>query len=94
MPSEVSARVLRRMHQSIEGCVVEARGQRRDEHPTSLTDIHLAFTFCGPALEAAAVERAIGLAETQFCPVWAMLERSTRITSSFEIAASRERLAT
>ncbi len=79
--------LLRRMHQPVEGCSVEARGRRRDEHPTVVTDIHLAFTFRGAALDESAVARAIELAENQFCPVWAMLKGGTRITSSFQIVA-------
>ena len=86
--------ILRRMHQPIEGCTVEASGQRRDEHPTLLTDIHLTFTLRGPALDPTVVARAISLAETEYCPVWAMLEGGTRITSCFEIAGSGQPLAT
>ncbi len=79
--------ILRRMNQPVVGCRVEARGQRRDEHPTVVTDVHLEFSFPGAALDAAAVERAISIAEKQVCPVWAMLKGTTRITSSFQIVA-------
>ena len=77
--------ILRRLNQRVLGCRVEARGERRDEHPTVVTDVHLEFTFSGAALDAAAVERAISIAEKQICPVWAMLKGSTRITSSYRI---------
>lgn len=79
--------ILRRMHQAVEGCQVEARGQRRDEHPTVITAIHLEFTFAGSGLDPAMVERAIEVAKTQFCPVWAMLKGETAITRSFNIVA-------
>lgn len=35
--------LLRRMEQPLEGLEVRARGQRRDEHPTVLTEIALEF---------------------------------------------------
>jgi putative redox protein len=76
--------LLRRMQQTVEGFAVEARGQRRDEHPTVLTDIELIFTLRGAGLDRTAVHRAISLAESQYCPVWAMLRGGTRITTSVE----------
>lgn len=77
--------LLRRMRQQVEGCTVEARGQRRDEHPTVLTDIELKFIFSGRGLDPAAVQRAIEMGEAQYCPVWAMLKGNTRISAEFEI---------
>jgi putative redox protein len=84
-----TAFILRQMRQPVTGITVEARGQRRDEHPTILTDIELKFTFTGGGLDPAAVQRAVGLAENQYCPVWAMLKGgSTRITAIVEIVES------
>ncbi len=80
--------ILRQMRQPVSGLTVEARGQRQDEHPTVLTDIELKFTFQGDGLDRAAIQRAISLGETKFCPVWAMLKGSTRITAGFEIVES------
>ena len=77
--------LLRRMRQPVAGCTVEARGQRRDEHPTVLTDIQLKFTFRGQGLDPAAIQRAIELGEAQYCPVWAMLKGGTRIKAAFEV---------
>lgn len=80
--------LLRRMRLGVEGCTVEARGVRRDEHPTLLTDIHLAFTLRGCGIQATDVRRAIDLAEQQYCPVWAMLKGATRITTSIDVVES------
>jgi putative redox protein len=86
-----TAFILRQMRQPVTGITVEARGQRRDEHPTILTDIELKFTFTGNGLEPAAVQRAIGMAENQYCPVWAMLKGGpTRITAAVEIVEAAE----
>lgn len=78
--------VLRRMQQPVEGLEVRARGQRRDEHPTVLTEIALEFEVRGAGVAAEAVERALKIAEDQLCPVWAMLKPGTPITASFVIA--------
>jgi len=77
--------LLNRMRQPVEGCTIEAVGKRRDEHPTVLTEIHVKFTVRGNGLDRATVDRAIELAESKYCPVWAMLKGGTRITRSVEI---------
>lgn len=76
--------ILRRSGHQFDGLAVTARGQRRLEHPTVFTEIALEFAFRG-SLDSAAVERAIGQAETRVCPVWAMLKSSTPITTSISI---------
>ena len=82
--------ILPQMRQPVTGVTVEARGQRRDEHPIVLTDIELRFTFRGQRLDLAAVHRAISMAESKYCPVWAMLKGETNITSSVEIVETTE----
>ncbi len=77
--------VLGRMKQTVTGLQVTARGQRRDEHPTVLTEIALEFSLSGAGLDAGSVARALAIAEEQLCPVWAMLKGSTPVTASFNI---------
>jgi putative redox protein len=76
--------LLRRDGQPVERVEVEARGQRRDEHPTVMTSIDLAFTVHGD-VDPARVEHALRLSEAQICPVWAMLKAGTPVSSSFTI---------
>ena len=80
------AALLRRDGQPVERVEVSARGQRRDEHPTVITTIDLAFTVYGE-VEPSRVEHALRLSEAQICPVWAMLKAGTPVTSSFTIVA-------
>lgn len=87
------ALVLRRMEQPLEGLVVHARGQRRDQHPTVLTDIDLEFVVSGPEVAGASVERALKIAEEQLCPVWAMLSGSATIRSRFRMSDARADIA-
>jgi putative redox protein len=72
--------LLRRMEKTVASLEVQAVGQRRDEHPTVLTDIELRFSLKGDGLDAPSVEKAIALSETHYCPVWAMLKPSVAIT--------------
>lgn len=79
------AALLRRDGQPVERVEVQARGRRRDEHPTVITDIDLAFTVYGD-VDPARVEHALRLSEGQICPVWAMLKTGTPISSTFTVA--------
>ncbi|HEY5387105.1 MAG TPA: OsmC family protein [Thermoleophilia bacterium] len=79
--------LLRKMRQPLEAVEVEARGTRRDEHPTVITDIALDFTIRGSGVEPAAVEKALAISEAQVCPVWAMLKGATPITATYKVEA-------
>ena len=77
--------LLDRMKQPVTGLTVEARGKRRDEHPTLLTEISLEFVISGAGTAADKVAQALKTAEEQLCPVWAMLKDGTKISTSFRI---------
>jgi putative redox protein len=77
--------VLERMKQPVTGLVVEARGARRDEHPTVITDISLEFLISGADVAPEKVAQALKVAEEQLCPVWAMLKSGTAISTGFHI---------
>ena len=79
------ALVLKGMKQPFAGLEVDARAERSDQHPTVLTHIALVFTVRGPEVEPEAVQRAITVAETQLCPVWAMLKPCTPIKASYRL---------
>src|SRR5579872_668286 len=66
------AMILKKMQQPLLGLEVEARGVRKTEHPTLLTDISLEFTVQG-GVDPAAVAHALKLSEERLCPVWNML---------------------
>ena len=80
----VVASLLARLHQPVVGVEVDARGERRDEHPTVFTKIALDFVVRGAGVDPAAVERAIAHAD-RLCPVLAMLKPGTPVTTSFRI---------
>jgi putative redox protein len=78
--------LLKRGGHQFDTLTVTARGQRRSEHPTIFTDIALEFAFRG-AVDRAAVDRAIGQAETRVCPVWTMLKSSTPVRTTVHVGA-------
>ncbi len=75
----------RKMGARLQSLEVEATAQRREEHPTVLTEIELAYRLQGEGLDSELVQRALGIAEDQLCPVLAMLRPGTKITSSWRI---------
>ena len=81
--------ILKKMQQPVEILQVEARGTRRTEHPTLLTDIELEFTV-NRGVDQAAMARALQLSEERLCPVWNMLKASTPIKASFHMQPDNE----
>lgn len=75
----------RRMNARLDSIEVEAKAERRSEHPTILTDIELLYRLRGEDLTAETVERALRMAEDTLCPVYAMLKPGTRISSSWQL---------
>jgi putative redox protein len=73
------------MGQTVDGLEVTARGTRRDQHPTVLTQISLEFEVRGSGIAPEMVEHALRVAEDQLCPVWAMLKGGTPITTSWNV---------
>ena len=77
--------LLDRTKQPFTGLAVEAKGKRRDEHPTVLTEISLEFVITGPGTDPERVTQALKMAEEHLCPVWAMLKGGTPIRAGFRI---------
>ena len=82
--NSVMALLKRKMNQSVTGLEVFARGMRRDEHPTVLTQIALEFVIKG-TVEFEAAAKALAASEEQLCPVWNMLKSGTPITAFFRV---------
>jgi len=77
--------ILKKMQQDLTDFDVEVTAEREpDVVPSLFTDIHLHFILSGN-LEEAKVRRAIELSMTKYCSVVKILEKTAKITSSFEI---------
>lgn len=77
--------ILKKQRQNLENLQVEVEGDRqpKDEYSEFKT-IHLNFIFTGN-LEKSKVERAIKLSLEKYCSVSKTLEKTSRITHSYEI---------
>lgn len=75
----------RKMGAKADSVQVEARAERRQEHPTILTAIELVYHLRGDELDAEMIERALRHAEDQLCPVLAMLRPGAVIRSSWRM---------
>lgn len=79
--------LLRKAEQPFSALTVEAKGLRRDEHPTLLSEITLEYVVSASGIDREAVTRAIALSEERLCPVWALLRPGTKLSSSLRIVA-------
>ena len=77
--------ILKKMKQDLKNFQVEVNGEREpDVVPSLFTDIHLHFKLSGN-LEEDKVKRAVDLSMTKYCSVTKTLEKTAKITYSFEI---------
>jgi putative redox protein len=77
--------ILKKKRQQVTDFQVTAHAERSEEHPKVFTKILLDYQVTGIDIDARAVERAIELSETQYCPAQAMLIHSVEITNQYSI---------
>lgn len=64
---------------------VTVHALRAEEHPKVFTQAEIVFRLTGTNIDPAAVERAIELSSTKYCPAHAMLGKVFPITTRYEI---------
>lgn len=72
--------ILQKKRQEVTEFEVSAQIQRAEEHPRVFTKILIEYKLTGKNLDRAAVERAVELSETRYCPAQAMLEKTAEIS--------------
>ncbi|HLN19942.1 MAG TPA: OsmC family protein [Bacteroidales bacterium] len=77
---------LRRMNKSVTGFGIDAKGVRREEHPTGFKSIHLDISISSPDVTDDDVKKVIALAEDKYCPVWSMIKGNTIIETTCKIS--------
>jgi putative redox protein len=80
--------ILRKKREPIEGLEVFVEGTRAQKHPKIYTDIEVVYHIRGP-VGAKAVAHAIELSETKYCSVGAMLGKTARISTRFELESGK-----
>lgn len=77
--------ILRKKRQDITGFNVRVDAERSDEHPKVFTSITVYYNVRGHEVDPKAVERAIELSETRYCPAQAMLVQAVPIHHEYII---------
>jgi putative redox protein len=80
--STVKLMVNNHLKKKIDDLKVSISGIRRTEHPTSFESINLEMIYMSDETEPETLEEVMQLAKDKFCPVWAMLNDNTEITTS------------
>jgi len=78
--------ILRKKRQVVTGYEVEVRAEQHEEPPNYFTRVEIQHRLHG-TIDPGAVERAIELSETRYCSVGAMIAKTAKIDSTFEIVA-------
>jgi putative redox protein len=77
--------ILQKKRQQVTAFELRLDAERQAEHPRVYTQIKITYILTGNRLDPAAVERAIELSATKYCPVQAMLAPTVKITTTYEI---------
>lgn len=77
--------ILQKKKQQVRGFKVRVHADRAEEHPKVFTSITVEYIVSGSQIEPAAVERAIELSETKYCPAQAMLGKVVPIQHTYQI---------
>ncbi|MDX1614638.1 MAG: OsmC family protein [Candidatus Promineifilaceae bacterium] len=82
--------ILRKKRQNITDFVVKLDANQADDHPHVFTDVTIHYVVYGHGVSAKAVERAIELSETKYCPAQAMLGEVATIEHTYEIVEAND----
>lgn len=72
--------ILTKKRQEVTAFEVKVHADRLDTHPRVFSDIVIEYIVTGRAIDPAAVERAVELSETKYCPAQAMLNKAASIS--------------
>ena len=79
--------ILTKKRQQVDKFTVSIDAERADDHPKVFTKIFITYSLTGRDLDRAAVDRAVELSETKYCPAQAMMSKSAEICHIIEISA-------
>ena len=77
--------ILRKKRQEVSGLEVRVRASRAEEHPMIYTHIWVTFLVTGTQIDPDAVERAIELSMTKYCPTANLLKPVVPIETDYQI---------
>lgn len=77
--------ILRKKRQDVTGLEIVLDAEQAESHPHIFTNIRIKYIVHGHLVDPVAVERAIALSETKYCPAQAMFSKIVKIELSYEI---------
>ncbi len=77
--------ILKKSRQAVLGCDVTLKAERSSTEPKVFTNIHFHFTVRGRGLQSNIVERAIKLSHEKYCSASIMMEKTAKLSHTFEI---------
>lgn len=77
--------ILRKKRADVTGFEVRVNTERSKEHPKVITAFAIHYIVRGHAVDPRAVERAMELSQTTYCPAQAMMSKAAPISLSYEI---------
>ena len=77
--------ILRKKRQQVNGLSVEVQGSRANQHPRVYTRFEVLYRVRGTHIDPQAVERAIELSTTRYCPVIGLLGKVAEVATRYEI---------
>ena len=77
--------ILLKKRQDVTAFEVRVHAERAEEHPKVFTSVNIEYLVTGRGIDPAAVERAIELSETKYCPAQAMFGKLMPIELSYTI---------
>ena len=77
--------VLQKKRQQIDAFEVKIHAERADDFPKVFTHIVVEYLVKGKQVDPAAVERAIELSATKYCPAQAMLAKAVSIEHKYTV---------
>ncbi len=78
--------ILKKKQQDVTGFEVRVHASQQSEHPHIFTHILVEYLVTGRNVAPAAVERAIELSVSKYCPAQAMLSKAVQIEHKYIIA--------
>lgn len=81
--------ILRKMRQRVTGYDIELVAEQCEEYPTVFTRVTIKHKLQG-CIKPETVEKAIHLSETKYCSVSAMISKTAKIQTTFEIVPEAE----
>lgn len=77
--------ILRKKQQDVTGFEVKVAAEQQDSHPQVFSSVQVEYLVTGRGVDPKAVERAIELSTTKYCPANAMLSQAVQIDHSYRI---------